>query len=68
MSITPNQIEEKAFEPESYENDGEKIKNRSAADAIALMKFARKKRIPTEKAFRVLGLSAVQLTTPGDEL
>ena len=61
---TPEEIAEKAMLPEQYENDGEKIKQRSAADTIALLKFAGKSRLSTRKAFRALGIA--RISTPGD--
>ena len=61
---TPEEIAEKALQPEQYENDGEKIKQRSAADTIALLKFAAKKKISTRRAFRAL--SVARISTPGD--
>lgn len=61
---TPEEIAEKALQPEQYENDGEKIKQRSADDFIKLMKFAAKQRVSTGKAFRALGIS--RISTPGD--
>lgn len=63
---TPEQIAEKALQPAEYENDGERIKQRSAADTIALLKYARKSKLSTRKAFRALGV--VQISTPGDEI
>ena len=63
---TTDQLEQKALQPASYENDGERISQRSAADTIALLKFARKNRISTAKAFRAIGV--VRLSTPGDEI
>lgn len=60
---TPEEIAEKALQPESYENDGEKIKQRSAADTIALLNYARKSRISTRRAMRALGIS--RISTPG---
>ncbi|MBR2632500.1 MAG: hypothetical protein IKD29_03555 [Lentisphaeria bacterium] len=56
-------IEKKALEPAEYENDGERIKNRSAADTIALLKYAQKSRRSTKKAFGGLGI--VRISTPG---
>ena len=61
---TPEELAEKAMQPEQYENDGEKIKQRSAADTIALLKFAGKSRLSLRRAFRALGFS--RISTPGD--
>jgi hypothetical protein len=63
-TLTPEELEKKALEPESYENDGEKIKNRSADDVIKLAKFAGKAKLTTGKAFRALGVA--RISTPGD--
>lgn len=61
---TPEEIAEKAMQPESYENDGEKIRNRSADDFIKLAKFAGKAKLSTGRAFRALGVA--RISTPGD--
>ena len=61
---TPREIEEKALLPEQYENDGEKVKQRSAADTIALLNYAAKRKLPTGRAFR--GLGVARISTPGD--
>ena len=61
---TPEEIAETAMQPESYENDGEKIKQRSGADTIALLKFAAKRKVSTGRAFGALGIA--QISTPGD--
>ena len=61
---TPEDIAKKALEPAEYENDGERIKQRSAADSIALLKFAAKQKLSPRKAFRALGV--VRISTPGD--
>lgn len=60
---TPEEIAEKALQPEQYENDGEKIKQRSAADTIALLKYAKKSGISTRNASRALCI--VRISTPG---
>ena len=60
------QIAEKAFEPQEYENDGERIKQRNADDIIKLAKFASKAKLKTRNAFGALGIT--RISTPGDDL
>ena len=61
---TPQEIEEKALLPEQYENDGEKVKQRSAADTIMLLNYAAKRKLSPRRAFRALGVA--RISTPGD--
>jgi len=61
---TPEDIAKKALEPESYENDGERIKNRSAGDVKEFLKLAAQRKLSPRKAFRALGV--VRISTPGD--
>ena len=57
-------IADLALQPEQYENDGEKIKNRSADDTIKLLNYSRKCKRSMKNAFAQLGVA--QITTPGD--
>ena len=64
MSLS-EEIEKKALEPAEYESDGERIKQRSAADTIALLKFSKKSRVTAKKAFGAIGV--VRISTPGSD-
>ena len=65
MAVKSEDIIEKALEPAEYENDGERIKQRSAADTIALLKYARKSRRSAKNAFGAIGV--VRISTPGSD-
>lgn len=65
MPKTNEELEQKALEPAEYELDGERIKQRTAADTIALLKYARKSSSRAKNAFGALGV--VRISTPGGD-
>lgn len=56
-------LEEAAFQPSSYELDGEKITARKAEDVKGLLDLAAKRKVSTRHALRALGVA--QISTPG---
>lgn len=56
-------LENAAFQPSSYELDGEKITQRSAKDVKQLLDMAAKRKLSTRRAFR--GIGVAQVSTPG---